>query len=344
MGFVHLAGLLLSSPWASPAPPALDDPWVVYEGGDGAGRGKHVVLIAGDEEYRSEEALPMLARILAAHHGFRCTVLFSTDPEDGTIDPTNQTHIPGMEQVAGADMLVLFLRFRELPDADMKHLVEYVESGKPILGLRTSTHAFDYRRNPESPYARYTWRNDDWPGGFGRQVLGETWVNHHGGHGSQSTRGIVEEEHAAHPILRGVDDVWGPTDVYGVRDLPEDAQVLLRGQVLDGMTPEAKPAPGEINDPMMPLVWTRQVAWPSGATSRVVCSTIGASVDLESEGLRRLLVNACYWGMGLEARIPAESRVDYVGSYEPRPFGFGKFARGVSPADLRLDVGAARED
>ena len=104
------------------------DPWVVYPAGDGPGAGKHIVLIAGDEEYRSEEALPLLARLLAEHHGFRCTVLFSTNPETGEIDPTEQSHIPGMAKVAEADLVVAFLRFRELPHADMEHFVAYVEA------------------------------------------------------------------------------------------------------------------------------------------------------------------------------------------------------------------------
>ena len=317
-----------------------DDPWLVYEGGEGPGAGKHVVLVAGDEEYRSEEALPMLARILAEHHGFRCTVLFSTDPEDGTIDPTNQTHVPGLERLRDADMLVLFFRFRELPDEDMKHLVEYVESGGPVLGIRTATHAFDYRRNEQSRYASYHWRSSEWPGGFGRQILGETWVNHHGGHGRQSTRGVVAEAERAHPILRGVDDVWGPTDVYGIRDLPEDARVLLWGQVLSGMDPSDPPVEGKLNEPMMPLVWIREYQSASGAPARSICSTIGAATDCASEGLRRALVNACYWGMGLEERIPAESRVDIVGEYAPSAFGFGRFRGGVRPSDLRLDRNA----
>ena len=127
-----------------------EDPWVVYQGGEGPGQGKNIVLVAGDEEYRSEEALPMLGKVLATHHGFRCTVLFSTDREDGTIDPNEQTHIPGLENIAAADMLVLFLRFRELPDDDMRRIVDHLEAGKPILGIRTSTHAFDYRRDKGS--------------------------------------------------------------------------------------------------------------------------------------------------------------------------------------------------
>ena len=121
---------------------------LTFPGGEGLGTGKHIVLVSGDEEYRSEEALPMLARILSVHHGFRCTVLFSMDPEQGTIDPENQTHIPGLATVDEADMLVLFLRFRELSDADMRHVVDYVGAGKPLLGIRTSTHAFMYTRHP----------------------------------------------------------------------------------------------------------------------------------------------------------------------------------------------------
>lgn len=325
--------------------PAREDPWVVYEGGRGPGRGEHVVLVAGDEEYRSEEALPMLARILAVHHGFRCTVLFSTDPETRTIDPLNQTWIPGLEQVATADLLVLFLRFRELSDQDMKHIVEYLEAGKPVLGIRTATHAFDYRRAPDSPYARYGWRSSEWPGGFGRRILGETWVAHHGGHGSQSTRGVVDPAHADHPILRGVTDVWGPTDVYAVGELPADARVLLRGRVLAGMQPDSPTVEGPQNEPMMPLLWLREIEREGAPeTMRVVCSTIGASADMQSAGLRRALVNACYWCMRLEDAIPEKSRVDYVGAFEPTPFGYGRFAPGVRAADLALHEASEPSD
>ncbi len=311
-----------------------EDPWVVYQGGEGPGQGKNIVLVAGDEEYRSEEALPMLGKVLATHHGFRCTVLFSTDREDGTIDPNEQTHIPGLENIAAADMLVLFLRFRELPDDDMRRIVDHLEAGKPILGIRTSTHAFDYRRDKGSPYAKYGLRAAEWPGGFGKQILGETWVAHHGDHGSQATRGVVNGEVADHPILRGVKNAFGPTDVYAVRALPDDATVLLWGQVLSGMEPDSPPVAGGKNDPMMPIVWTREIACEgSEASMRTICSTIGASVDLTSEGVRRTLVNACYWGLELEDKIPTKSNVDIVGRYEPTFFGFGKFTKGVKASE-----------
>ncbi|MAF67695.1 MAG: hypothetical protein CMJ84_18830 [Planctomycetes bacterium] len=320
--------------------PALtpdEHPWVGYEGGEGPGAGKHLVFVAGDEEYRSEEALPMLARILARRHGFRCTVLFSQDPATGVIDPNNQTHIPGLKAVESADVLILFLRFRELPDRDMKYIVDHVESGGSVIGIRTATHAFDYKRNPKSPYARYSWRNPEWKGGFGRQVLGESWVSHHGGHGSESTRGRIAAEHTEHPILRGVADIWGPTDVYGVRDLPAGTTVLVRGQVLAGMKPDAEPLEGPKNDPMMPLIWIREYEGTEGKAARVLCSTIGASVDFESAGLRRLMVNACYWGAGLESAIPAAADVEFLRPFEPTFFGFGKFRKGVRPCDHRLD-------
>ncbi len=322
---------------------AQDDPWVVYPGGAGGGAGKHIVLIAGDEEYRSEEAMPMLGRILSVHHGFKCTVLFSTNPETGEIDPNNQTHIPGMHHVADADLVIAFLRFRELPDEGMKYFDAFVASGKPVIGVRTSTHAFRYTRNKESPYEKYSTGSRAWKRGFGGHILGETWVNHHGGHGSQSTRGVIDKENADHPILQGVTHAWGPTDVYGIRELPKDARVLLRGQVLQGMSPDDEPDEGKKNDPMMPLVWTRETALvvltpgsgepKEGLTRRTVCTTLGASQDFSSEGLRRVLVNSAFWCLELEHLIPSESDVDYVGEYAPTPFGHGRYKRGVKAQD-----------
>lgn len=310
--------------------------WVTYEGQDGPGKGKQIVFVSGDEEYRSEEALPMLAQILAVRHGFKCTVLFALNPADGTIDPLNQTNIVGLKALEDADMMVILARFRELADDQMKYVVDFVNSGKPIFGLRTATHAFAISRNKQSPYAKWDWQSKAWPGGFGQQVLGETWIDHHGSHGKESTRGVINETKKDHPILRGVADVWGPTDVYKVVHVAADDKVLVYGQVLEGMKPEDKPVVGKKNDPMMPLVWVRNYTGESGKTSRVICTTMGAAVDLESEGLRRLCVNACYWGLGLEDKIPARSNVEYVREYKPNYFGFGKFKKGLKPSDYEL--------
>ncbi len=343
-----VAALSLVFPLACIGSAQAADPWVVYDGSEGPGRGKHVVLVSGDEEYRSEETLPQLGKILAKHHGFKCTVLFAVDPKDGTINP-NVSNIPGLEALEKADLVILFLRFRDLPDDQMEHLVKYIESGRPIIGLRTATHAFNIGRGKK--YAKYSWNNSDkeYAQGFGRQVLGETWISHHGQHGKQSTRGLVVAELArvrgpksgdfGYPILRGLKDgdIWGPTDVYGVRlPLPGDSQPLVLGQVLAGMKPDDKPVEGKQNDPMMPIAWTKSYKSASGKTARVFCTTMGASQDLASEGLRRLLVNASYWCLSIEEKIDGKSKVELVGEYKPRPFGFNGFAKGVKPEDHKL--------
>lgn len=309
------------------------DPWVVYEGGEGPGRGKQIVLIGGDEEYRSEEALPQLGKILATRHGFRCTVLFAIG-RDGTIDPNRNDNIPGLEALRAADLMIIATRFRDLPDDQMKEVVNYLDSGRPVLGMRTATHAFNLKAS--SAYARYSWQSKEkgWEGGFGRQVLGETWISHHGDHGKQSTRGIIAPDARSHPILRGIKDgdIWGPSDVYGVRlPLPGDSMPLVLGQVVQDMTPEGLPVAGKKNDPMMPVAWIKTYAGASGKTARVFTTTMGAATDLSSEGVRRLLVNACYWSVGMEAGIPERSEVGLVGEYHPTPFGFNGFRKGIRP-------------
>lgn len=325
--FASLLGIALTCSAASAA-----ELWVVYDGFDGPGKGKHIVLVSGDEEYRSEEALPQLGKILARHHGFKCTVLFAINPADGTIDPNRLDNIPGLEALDSADLMIIATRFRDLPDEQMRHIVQYVEAGKPIIGMRTATHAFNIP--PGKTYAKYSFRSSQWDGGFGRQILGETWINHHGQHGKQSTRGVIAPGMENHPVVRGCEDIWGPTDVYTVRlPLPGDSQPLVLGQVLEGIRPTDKPVAGKKNDPMMPIAWIKTYRGAQGQVGRVFTTTMGASLDLQSEGLRRLLVNACYWCLGMEDRIPPRAVVDLVGPYKPTPFGFGRYTKGVMPSD-----------
>lgn len=324
--------------WSSTA--AAADPWIVLQGERGPGAGKHIVFVSGDEEYRSEEALPQLAKILARHHGFKCTVLFAIDPETGEINPDRNDNIPGLEALKSADLMVVGLRFRNLPDEQMQHIADYVESGRPIIGLRTSTHAFN---NPGSAkFAKYHWQSkvEGYEQGFGRQVLGETWVAHHGHHGKESTGGVIAPGQESHPILRGIKDreIWGPTDVYTVRlPLPGDSQPLVLGAVLEGMNPDDKPVAGPKNDPMMPVAWTKTYRGASGKTARVFCTTMGAATDLVAAGTRRMIVNACYWALGMEDQIPPKSQVALVGNYEPSKFAFKGAKKGVKPADLLND-------
>jgi type 1 glutamine amidotransferase len=339
---VALLAILLSTlgdiPVAFPA--ANDPPGVVLEGKEGAGKGKHIVLISGDQEYRSEEAIPQLAKILATHHGFKCTCLFTVDPKDGTINP-NMNNIPGLEALKTADLMLIFTRFLDLPDEQMQHVADYLAAGKPVIGLRTATHAFNIPGNRK--FARFGNGSNvkGWEGGFGRQVLGEQWVNHHGAHGKEGTRGIFVKGQEDHPILKGIKpgEIFGTTDVYTVHlPLPGMSTPLVLGEVTETLQPDSKAVPGKKNDPMMPVAWTRTYNTSEGdKAGRVFTTTMGASQDLAFAGTRRMIVNACYWAVGLENKIPEQSDVDIVGTYKPTPFrgkSNAEWKPGVTPAEL----------
>jgi hypothetical protein len=307
---------------------------LTLSGSEGPGKGKHIVLLAGDEEYRSEEMLPQLARILSERHGFKCTVVFSLN-EQGEIDPNARTRQPGLEALKSADICVMMLRFRHWDDSQMKLFVDYYLSGKPIVALRTSTHSFNYPPDSTSSYRKYSWRSTEWHGGFGKQVLGETWVSHWGNHGSQATRGIAVK---SHPILSGVIDVFGTTDVYEAAP-PADADILMRGEVVAGMNSSDPPAKGrkktaagveqDLNDPMMPILWTREPINEAGKRNRIVTCTMGAATDFLNEGFRRVVVNSVFWSAKMS--VPRRANVDIVGEYVPTNFGFEGFKKGVRP-------------
>ncbi len=305
-------------------------------------KAKHVVLLSGDEEYRSEEALPMLAKILSQRHGFKTTVLFSLDP-DGTINPTNGKSLADSEALDTADIIIMSLRFRLWSDEAMQRFDTAYRRGVPIIALRTSTHAFNFPAG--SKWSDYTWNNKTTnPGGFGEQVLGETWISHWGRHKFEATRTAVEPANAQDPLLRGVGDIFGPTDVYEA-SLPADAKILLRGLVLKGMKPTDAPAETvkklagstatqPLNSPAMPVAWTRLHKNPAGKENKVFTTTMGDGVDLQDESLRRLIVNATYWAAGLE--IPAKADVATLDGYAPRVYGFNGYRTGIKPADHAL--------
>jgi hypothetical protein len=310
-----------------------DDKPVVLEGGDGPGKGKHVVLISGDQEYRSEEAIPLLAKMLSKHHGFKCTVLFTVDPKDGTVNP-NINNIPGLEALKTADLMVIFTRFLNLPDEQLAHIDAYLAAGKPVVGLRTATHAFNGIPG-KSPYAKFNNGSNvkGWEGGFGKAVLGEQWVNHHGRHGTEGTRGIVVDGQEMHPILKGIEPgaIFGTTDVYTVKlPLPGDSQPLVLGEVTETLKPDSKAvvdkpdAKVKKNDPMMPVAWTKTYKGDGDKVGRVFTTTMGASEDLQWEGTRRLIVNGCFWAAKLDAAIPAKTNVSLVGEFTPTRFYFKK--------------------
>ncbi len=316
---------------------AADQPWLEYEGGRGVGPGKqmgvgkHVVLVGGDEEYRSEESLPQLAKILSTHFGFRTTVLFAIDPKTGEINPEELGNIPNLTSLDDADLMILATRMRKLPDDQMKHLVDYIEAGKPIVALRTATHAFDEREG--SRYNRYGFRHQgaDYQGGFGRQVLGETWIAHHGKHKYEATRGIVAD--ANHPIVRGIQpgEIFGPSDVYTVRlPLPGDSHPVVLGAVLTGMGFDDQAVTDDRNDPMMPIAWTR-----THKGGRTFTTTMGAATDLPYVGVRRMIINGSLWALGMEDQIKPDLDVSIVGDFQPTAYGFGSFVKGKKPNDYR---------
>ena len=326
--------------------PEVESPkqWLVFEGSDS--NAKHIVLVSGDEEYRSEEALPQLAKILSKHHGFKCTVLFAQDPDNpGIVDGNYVKNIPGLEALDTADMMVIFTRFRALPDTQMKHIDNYLMRGKPVVGIRTATHAFNFSKDLISNFEHYGnyYKGDKtaWKDGFGRLVLGENWIAHHGHHKHQSTRGIIAETAKSHPISNGIENggIWGPTDVYGVRlPLMEDSEPIVLGQVINrkeaydendlffGMRPTDTELATEnneglkVNDILMPIAWTKSYQIPAGKTGKAFTSTIGAASDMLNESVRRLLVNGVFWAM--EIPVPEKANVSLVGAFKPSAYGF----------------------
>jgi hypothetical protein len=283
--------------------------------------GKHIVLIAGDQEYRSEYALPMLAKMLAKRHGFDCTVLFNMNAEN-EVDPTMKirwedktvTHnVPGIEFLDKADLVILFSRLLSLPDGQLQHVYKYLDSGKPIIAIRTANHGFlefDYRKDGK--------RVD-----FGNDVLGGAFRNHHGRWQQDSTRGVLDEANKNHAVLKGVTDIWGLTDVYRTYKegdtLPKRCTPLVHGQPLMGRGHD-----DAINPKLaaLPVAWVTTWTGNTGKTARVFNTTMGSAEDYRNLGMRRMTVNAVYWCLQMESQIDAASDVDPVGVYEPLRSGF----------------------
>jgi hypothetical protein len=290
-----------------------DDQWLDLPA-KGDANGKKIVIVTGDEEYRTEESGPMLGKILSQKNGFQVRVCFAINPDGGYIDPNNQQNIPGLEALAEADLMIISTRFRQLPDDQYAHIAAFLNAGKPVIGYRTATHAF----TGKGQTGDFKWSN------FGLAILGETWAGHHGGHKRQGARGVVEEKNADHPVLNGATDVFATSDVYGTGNLDQQAAtILLRGAVTETLEEESKIIDGPKNDPMQALAWIREYTAPNGtAKGTAFCTTAGASDDFRSEGLRRLIVNAALFMTGLD--VPEKADVAYVDAFDPTFYGFIK--------------------
>lgn len=243
----------------------------------GPQRRPHVVFVTGDDEYRSEVSMPMIAAILEKRHGFETSVAYAR--------PTPQTrdNIEGLEALETADLMVMFTRWRRLPSAQVARIVDFSKSGKPMIGLRTTTHAFQYPDgDPNQPL------ND----GFGTELFGQRWITHHG---HRSTTGVtVHESNRAHPILRGVAPFSAPSWLYHVAPLSGTNTILL-----DGLAIGSDKLDRVQTYPLQqPVAWTREY---NGA--RVFFTTLGHPGDFENLSMRRLLINAVLWAVGRD--IPA---------------------------------------
>ncbi len=339
---------LIAAALITPMPTLADGhgkQWVTYPGSEGPGKGKHIVLIAGDEEYRSEESMPQLGKMFSKNYGFKCTVVFAQNPETGEIDPDNHSNIPGLEALKTADLMFIVTRFRNLPDDQMTHIDAYLKTGKPVVGMRPATHAF--RIPKDRKFHKYDFRSqvEGWEGGFGRQIFGETWVGHHVGNKRGYIRGIIADDAKDHPIVRGIKpgDIGGKTGVYNVTmPMKPEATPIVLGGALEGLSFDRPLLEGEKNNPMMPVAWTHTYEAVPGKKGRAFVTTMGTSTDLLVEGTRRMIIQGSFWAMGMEDKIPAEGlKVDLVGDYQPNDFGFSRgdnkaYKAGLKPSDHEM--------
>lgn len=245
----------------------------------GAGRGAAepplVAFVIGDHEYSSEATLPLLAQELERNYGLRTLVLKSHPDQNAEED------IPGLERLAEADLAVFYLRWRRLPAEQVAHIDRYLRSGKPVVGFRTTTHAFNYPAG--HPLASWN--------AFGQFALGSPpgWGNGHTHYGHNSSTEVrVAPGAAGDPILEGVAPGFAVRSwLYHVlpNSPPADAKPLLMGRAVNPDKPAVE----------NPVAWTWRNQWGG----RVFTTTLGHPEDFAVEPFQRLVVNGIHWALGL---------------------------------------------
>lgn len=246
-----------------------------------------VVFVAGDHEYGGEQTLPLIAAELEKNYGIRAKVLKSYPDQNAEKD------IPGLEALKEADLAVFFLRWRQLPPEQLKYIDEYLNSGKPVMGFRTSTHAFNFPKgHPSEAWNAFGERAFGSPPGWGK--AGHT----HYGHNSTTDVTVIAEA-AKHPILTGVPASFHAASwLYRVRPdyPPQDAVPLLMGKSVN-------PDKAAIDNP---VAWT----WKNKANAKVFFTTLGHPEDFRQEGVQRLTVNAVHWLLGKPVPKKWKGKID----------------------------------
>lgn len=248
-----------------------------------------VVFVAGDHEYSGEQTLPLLAAELEKNYGIRTKVLKSFP------DQNAEKNIPGLELLAEADLAVFFLRWRQLPTDQLAHIDNYLKSGKPIMGFRTSTHAFNFPKGHESEkWNAFAELAFGAPPGWGGKA------NHtHYGHESSTDVSIIPAA-ANNPILTGVAPSFHvPSWLYKVQpDYPAKGSTwLLMGKAVNPNNPKA------IENP---VAWT----WQNSFGGKVFLTTLGHPEDFQVEAFQRLLVNAIHWELGKKIPKKWKGKID----------------------------------
>ena len=235
----------------------------------------HIVFVSGDHEYGSEETFPLLAAELEKNYGMQTTVLKSSPDENA------EENIPGLEALAKADLAVFFLRWRRLPADQIEHIRKYLNSGRPVVAFRTTTHSFNYPKG--HPLEIWNSFAPDYIGGPPGWGNGHT---HYGHKSSTDVRVISAAE--SDPILTGVDRSFHVRSwLYHVlpKYPPADAKLLLIGRSVDS----------EKKDPVEnPVAWT----WKNKAGAKVFVTTMGHPEDFQVEAFQRLVINGMHWAVG----------------------------------------------
>ena len=236
-----------------------------------------VVFVTGDHEYSSESTMPLIAAELEKNYGMRTVVLKSSP------DQNAEENIPGLEILKEADLAVFFLRWRRLPADQLKFIDDYLISGKPRMGFRTTTHSFNYPKGHEL---------EKW-NAFGERAFGAPpgWggpANHtHYGHESSTDVSVIAEA-AKHPVLTGVDKTFHVNSwLYKV--LPD---YPLKGTTWLLMGKAVNPNAAAIDNP---VAWT----WLTESRQRIFFTTMGHPEDFQQEAVQRLTINAIHWTLGM---------------------------------------------